>query len=117
MILKRIEIENFRGIQSLELSPNRRVTVLCGINGVGKSTILDAISYQISWFISRLRSTRGSGKPIKVLDLPRGASYAQLTGEYEIEDRLYTVSLAKTKPGHLHEAKSDMTGFSQAVDA
>ncbi len=45
MRLKRLVVSNFRGISHLELVfPERsRTTVLVGINGVGKSTLLDAI--------------------------------------------------------------------------
>ncbi len=112
MILKSIDIENFRGIESLSFSPQKGVTVLCGVNGSGKSTILDSISYQLSWFISRLRSNRGSGKPIKKLDIKKNKNFSRLKGFYEANNRQYSVTLVKVKPGHKSDAKSDMADFS-----
>jgi len=116
MILKKIEINYFRGIESLTFKPQKGVSVLCGINGSGKSTILDSISYQLSWFISRLRSNRGSGKPIKILDIKQDSTFSKLGGVYETMNNQYSVSLVKIRPGHRADVKSDMTAFSDLVE-
>jgi predicted ATP-binding protein involved in virulence len=46
MRVENLSLQNFRGIRSLELdfSGDRNITVLVGVNGVGKSSILDVIS-------------------------------------------------------------------------
>ena len=43
MHLKSLTIKNFRGIDSLEIPSVGRVTLITGLNGVGKTTVLDAI--------------------------------------------------------------------------
>lgn len=45
MFLKRINIEGLGGIHNLSLSFNRQMNIICGPNGIGKSTILDAIAH------------------------------------------------------------------------
>ena len=49
MILKKIEIENFKSIEKIEFDINTiddsKTTMLLGINEVGKSNILKAMSY------------------------------------------------------------------------
>ena len=50
--LPSLSIEGFRGIAALDLTQLGRVTLLAGVNGVGKTTILDAI---------RLYAARGEG--------------------------------------------------------
>lgn len=41
--LKSLTIKNFRGIDLLEIPSLGRVTLVTGLNGVGKTTVLDAI--------------------------------------------------------------------------
>lgn len=111
MILKNITIENFRGIELLSLKPNNNVTVLCGINGAGKTSILDAISLQLSWFIARLRSVKGNGKPIKELDIKNGASFAKIVCSYQLADISFDCILVKTKKGRSSSVKTDLAGI------
>ncbi len=55
MLLKNIEIQNFRGIKYLSVDLNE-VTVLIGENNAGKSTILDAIRICLTRSLSRKSS-------------------------------------------------------------
>ena len=52
MRIKELNLNNFRGIKSLNLvfSTNQNVVVLVGINGVGKSSILDYINLSIRYY-------------------------------------------------------------------
>lgn len=43
MKIKKLEIENIGGIKNLNLNFNDRMNVICGTNGIGKTTILDTI--------------------------------------------------------------------------
>jgi energy-coupling factor transporter ATP-binding protein EcfA2 len=43
MVLERLHLTNFRGFESLELTFEPDLTVLVGINGCGKTSILDAL--------------------------------------------------------------------------
>ncbi|MCF4969803.1 AAA family ATPase [Nostoc sp. CMAA1605] len=52
MKIKRLEINYFRGISDLTLNFNQREpNIIIGINGVGKSSILDALSLLLSRFM------------------------------------------------------------------
>ncbi len=44
MRLEKLKLENFRGFENLELDFHPEVTVLVGINGSGKTSILDAVA-------------------------------------------------------------------------
>ncbi|WP_310485668.1 AAA family ATPase [Chamaesiphon sp. VAR_48_metabat_403] len=52
MHVKELKIHNFRGIKDLHLVFNmeRNVVVLVGINGVGKSSILDCINFLVKYY-------------------------------------------------------------------
>lgn len=45
MKLKRLEIKNFRNIKDLKLDFNEKTNSVCGKNGIGKTTIIDAIMW------------------------------------------------------------------------
>ncbi|NEO53753.1 MAG: AAA family ATPase [Okeania sp. SIO3B5] len=56
MKLKRLEINCFRGIKNLTIDfVAREPTVFIGINGVGKSSILDCIAIMLSWLLARIQ--------------------------------------------------------------
>lgn len=49
--ITRLLLDNFRGFQHLELQFHPRLTVLVGVNGAGKSSILEAIALLLSSFV------------------------------------------------------------------
>ena len=51
MYVKKLKIENFRGIRNMELELHRRMNVFIGVNGAGKSSVLDALGYLFVPFV------------------------------------------------------------------
>ena len=57
MKVKRLELKGFRGFDEIVLdfdTTPQRPTVFIGVNGVGKSSILDGLAILLSWFIKRV---------------------------------------------------------------
>ena len=52
MILKKLELSNFKMFESLSLNFNPGFNLILGANGVGKTTILEAASVAISGFLA-----------------------------------------------------------------
>ena len=70
MLITGIEIHNFRGIRDLSiLDFDRHANLFVGKNGAGKSSLLDAISNVMSWFVARMLSNTGRGRDIAVNDI------------------------------------------------
>ena len=61
MFVRRIEIENFRGIRKASIDGFNQLTILIGKNGAGKSSILEAL-YLVSSCVSIGDNVRGSMK-------------------------------------------------------
>ena len=56
---KSIEIKSFRGIKDLTLDLQNKSLVICGPNGTGKSSIIQAFEYLFTEKISALSTVRG----------------------------------------------------------
>ena len=63
MRLNKVVIQNFRGIEHIELDLDEQLNVLIGENGSGKTVILEALTVAVGAFMIGLRdvSTRGIG--------------------------------------------------------
>lgn len=59
MIIKNISIENFKGITKKNISFNNQFTVLIGVNGTGKTSILDAVSLAIGTILNKTGASFG----------------------------------------------------------
>ena len=58
MYIKRIEIQNFKGIEDKKFEFNSNFTALIGDNGTGKTSILDAINIAIGTILLKTNSKR-----------------------------------------------------------
>ena len=67
-----INIQNFRGIERMALLFDPHLNVFVGVNGIGKSTILDAITIMLSWFLAKIFKKNGQGHAIRELDIGNG---------------------------------------------
>jgi predicted ATP-binding protein involved in virulence len=94
MQITRLNLTNYRGVHSLSLDFQERLNVFFGVNGAGKSTILDAVAIMLSWAVSRIRySGSSSGRPIQETDITNGKSSSSvqldcIEGNQPIEWRL-----------------------------
>lgn len=62
MKIQNIHIQNFRGIKNLHITEvDPRMNIIVGINGAGKTSVLDALSILLSWMIARMKSASAKG--------------------------------------------------------
>ncbi|MDE5997042.1 MAG: AAA family ATPase [Muribaculaceae bacterium] len=70
MKIKSISIEYFKGLRNVDIPEfDEHVNLLLGINGAGKSSVLDAISLVFSWYTARILSAKGRGRDIPKDDI------------------------------------------------
>lgn len=74
MKIKDIHIQNFRGIEDIKiLDADPQMNLIVGVNGAGKTSILDAMAILLSWLIARMRSTNAKGASINEADIKIGS--------------------------------------------
>lgn len=78
MHIKTLKLQNFRGIEDINISLDPHLTLFVGTNGTGKSSVLEAINILLSWILARIRNEKGSGQPIREIDIHNIANFALL---------------------------------------
>ncbi len=125
MKIDHLVLESFRGIHELELPLDSRLTVLTGVNGSGKSAILDALAILLSWVVARIRHPGGSGRPIRDLDIRNQASYAMIRAEAHAPEIVswqqtsvpgsFSWQIVKTHPGHSRPPIASLLGLMSKI--
>ena len=99
MQLKSLTLTNFRGIQDLKLEFSEQVNVLLGVNGAGKTAILDCAAIMLSRLIVPIRSTRGTRRSFTDYDISNGISHSRNQIDLAFQGRSYQWSVTKTRRG------------------
>ena len=112
MKIKSIKLINYRGAVSLNIDFHRQLNVFIGVNGAGKSTILDSLAIMLSWLVNRLKNTNASGRKISETEINNGQGTAiiEITGGTEDSQEI-TWKIVKTRTGYIHAG--ERSNFSQ----
>lgn len=118
MKIAKLNLKNFRDAQALPLELNPKLNVFVGLNGSGKSTVLDAIAIMLSWPANRIISPNASGRPITENDITNGKSSSSIQLSSEIDSKKIEWKLAKNRKGHVaSEDKSNLLDLKEYVSA
>jgi len=115
MKIKSLVIDNFRGIQHLEVLFGDRMNVFVGENGAGKSTVLQALRYLLSWFIARILNRNGSGMRLSQSDITLGKSFCRLIIQLE-DGTMWKLFKASNKYRGANFDKTDLTELTALTD-
>ena len=101
MIVTRLRLDNFRAIENAEFRFRPGMNLIVGVNGVGKTSVLDALAVCLSAVVKRANRLRIRVQPLSVHDVRAGADELAIECGVRFTDR--DVSYAVHK---LHEASS-----------
>jgi predicted ATP-binding protein involved in virulence len=99
--ISKIKLTDYRGFVSEELELSRdNITVISGVNGAGKTALLDAIQKSLSWLIRRIVSQGGNGELVELGDIRVSTEYASIITQLSIEKGVhFNFELSKTIEG------------------
>ncbi|AEH63591.1 AAA family ATPase [Zymomonas mobilis] len=107
---KKISIKNFRGIQNADFDFCNKVNLIVGINGAGKTSVLDSIALLLSWLINRTLNKNSSGQPINDLSIRNGCREAALSITVNYDNQDFNWMLVKTGRGlNARSQKSELS--------
>jgi len=113
MKIKEVDIKNFRGIDNVKFTLSDNLNVFVGVNGSGKTTVLDAIATALSWLVNRIQRENSSGRPITESSIKNGASFSAIELSVTEQDKSYKWKLTKTAKGEASTEKSDLVQVSE----
>lgn len=83
MKIKKLELNNFRSARASTFEFNDKLNLFIGINGSGKSTVLDALSICLSWLVKRIEKENGRGSYILDSNLTNNEMEGYLKNNWE----------------------------------
>jgi predicted ATP-binding protein involved in virulence len=113
MKIKEVTIKNFRGISEVTFELFDKLNVFVGVNGSGKTTVLDAIATSLSWLVNRIQRENSSGRPITESSIKNETSFSSIEISVNEQDKSYKWKLTKTAKGEAYTEKSDLAQVSE----
>ena len=118
MKLIHLNLMNFRGIQELSVNFTERTTAFVGVNGVGKSTVLDAVAIALSLLIWRINGIPQKSRTVAIEDIRHGADFARIEVTIELRGQPVSWSIAKNRKKGVYDdplRNSDLDTLNAAV--
>ncbi len=110
MKIKKLHLKNFRGIADLKFEFHESVSTLVGVNGSGKSSILDCAAILLSKLTSAISTTKPGGRQFVPDDIRNGENTATGWIQVEHDGSLFDWMVTKTRAGRPHESTSELGG-------
>ena len=113
MKIKSIHIENFRSAKDLKIDFDNNLNVLVGVNGAGKTTILETLTLCLSWLIKRIQRQNSTGLMISDSDIRYDSPFSSVRIVCNESDKDYSWQLIKFAEGKIIDRKSDLVEVSE----
>lgn len=105
MKINQLTLTNFRGIENMSLTFTEKVTAIVGVNGVGKSSVLDALAIAMSSYSCRLLGQANKSRDIALSDIYVSADYSRVAVEVEFQDTQLAWAISKNRKAGKHEGE------------
>lgn len=96
MQVNRLEMHDFRGFEELRLEFHPRLNVLVGVNGIGKSSVLDCLAILLSRLTGRIVAAKGTGRLFTESDVRQGEKQTTCGVEITLEGAAYRWEAGKS---------------------
>lgn len=118
MKVNRLKMNSFRGIGELTLEfDTDEPTVLIGVNGVGKSSILECLAILLSWLTGRIENPKGSGRFFNEESIKQGQKETHNEITISINDlQEVSWSLTQVRKGRSKDTSSDLGELRAVVE-
>jgi len=120
--IKNINIDNIGRFSNLNIDFSKddggihNHIILIGNNGSGKTSILESIALALSWFVSRVKTDKGSGTQINELKIKNDANSGSIKIDVIDRDSEFSWMISKSKKGKKNMHPSNFEGLNRLVD-
>ena len=116
MRLESIKLTGFRGISKLKLEFPEQVNVLAGVNGSGKSAVLDCAAIMLSRLIGRIRSSSGTGRSFVDSDISNERSETHNRVAIHFQGQSVHWSVTKTRKGRRKQTITKLDAMKKHIE-
>ena len=116
MKLQSLGICGFRGIRELELEFPEQVNMLVGVNGAGKSAVLDCTAIMLSRLIGRIRSSTGTGRFFSDSDITNDTAETRNEIEICFQGEPVRWSVSKSRKGRRRQTITNLDELRKHVE-
>jgi predicted ATP-binding protein involved in virulence len=111
LFITELSFFGFRGLKSLKIKLEKRLTVIIGNNGAGKSTILDGLALDLSWLKSNILREDRPGNFIRDSDINthKTVSYSSISSTFVLAEKPFQLMLQKSKDGSKEKRNNDLS--------
>lgn len=97
MIVEQLTLANFRGFEQIDLKFENDVIVIAGVNGVGKSGILQALTKAFSRVLSEMTKSKVKTIPFTDDDIQHGKTFLDVTAVFSTGIYTWNTSVHKNR--------------------
>ncbi|MCT4616416.1 MAG: AAA family ATPase [Marinifilaceae bacterium] len=116
MYIENHKIHNYRGVNNVNFKLDSKLNLFVGVNGSGKTTILDSITIALSWLINRIQRENSSGKHISESDIRNSTPYSSIETIIKKDSNEFNWSITKTQRGESQVEKSNLKQVSDLAE-
>ena len=105
MKLEKLTLTNFRSFEQLDLDFDDDVTTIAGVNGVGKSGVLKALTSALSLSLPRFTASKESSIGLSDTDIQMGKTGLSISATLGLASGKIIVDLTRATPLTENKAK------------
>ncbi len=105
MKLESLSLTHFRGFERLDMDFHERVNVIAGINGVGKSSVLQALRVMFSRALPEMTPGKGSAVPLSDDDITEGQPSLEVGAALRVHGEPARITLQRVRPNETRRAE------------
>jgi predicted ATP-binding protein involved in virulence len=99
MILKSLDLGRYRGFDALEIKFHDRLNVIAGVNGIGKSSILEALTVLLARALPQFTPASSIKRNFATSDIKDDTDSLVASASLEIERQSWILGIVETRDG------------------
>lgn len=101
MLITKLQIVGLRSIEQAEFTFQAGLNLLVGVNGVGKTTVLDALRVCLSRILPEITASRSQRSEFDDSDIRTGADTLQLSCDFNLKNTAFNLLLVKQRENNI----------------
>jgi predicted ATP-binding protein involved in virulence len=99
MKISKVTLRNFRAAKNLDIKLHGQMNLFVGVNGAGKSTVLQAVAYALIALVRKVHNSKNNLGFLRVSDIRRFEDQSSIEIDLSYDNERYLWNIERTRPG------------------